>query len=315
MNKMNTYLLLAIIFQALAAWSFSKSRSESRRVDKKEILKGQGDQADDLKKHIDSTQKETVSQVSEKIKDESKEVKEEFTTGVNAVVARIDKSDIARNTLMDEVKDGIKEVKNAVKDDNLNANKKEDFEIVEFKNNSDLFSITVINNSSDSKFIKKVVLNLSDRQPLEYLISPMNTYPHSNEEILINLLPNKDKYNISPNIYIEPKKAEILNFRLHRPHEYLGYEIMKMNFDLHIHDGNVYSTEVLLDQIGHYNMVLVVKEEYQEENKTKILKIIDKNKSIIESAGKSTIKKSNRLMGFLGEYNGEVEEALKVFNK
>jgi len=190
---------------------------------------------------------------------------------------------------------------------------KDKFKIVEYKNERDLFSITILNNSSDSKFIKNVELKLSNRNPLAFFITPMNATPYSNKEILINFLPNRDNYSVEPNIYIKPKSAEILNFRLHRPHAYHGYEIMETIFEITTDDNEIYKTEKLIDYIGHFEMILKIREEFQQEKKDTIVPILEYNREIIQGIANSKLKKSNRLTRFLDGYLKQESELEKIY--
>jgi hypothetical protein len=227
---------------------------------------------------------------------------------------KLDSQKVIIQEEFNEVQKGINKVKQSIEKLESSEKKEGKFKIVEYRNDKDLFMITVLNNSSDSKFISKVELKLTNRKPLAFVITPMNKAPYSNEEILINLYPNQDNYSLAPNIYIEPKSAEILNFRLHRPDAYYGFEIMETVFEVTTDDDQVYKTEKLIDHIGHSQMFLKIDEKYQQEKKEEIVSIMNHNREMIQSAVDSKLRKSNRLIFFLNSYLQQESDLQRIYN-
>lgn len=190
---------------------------------------------------------------------------------------------------------------------NGSENKIEDknqFKIVAFTNERDSFSITVMNNSQNAKYISQLTLHLENRKQLDFVATTLNALPFQNEKIIVLILKEADTYEFYPEIYIEPKKAEVLNFILHRPDEYYGYEIMEATFDILLDDGNDYQTERIKDFIGHHELFL----SNNKEDLIRMREIVLHNKPIIEDAKDSKLLKSDRLARFLVNYENELKE-------
>jgi|GEM_PF-4361946 len=178
---------------------------------------------------------------------------------------------------------------------NKKPNDLQTFKIVDYKNEFDLFTITLLNNTENSQYLKESNLIISNRQLLKHQIIPMNTHPLNNEIILVNVLLNKDLYQFSPEVYIEPKQAENMRFRLHRPHEHNNYEFIEIEFEFVTQDNQRIKTVKLIDFIGHVDMPLA----NVEGSSPSYNEVINYNKAIIESVKNSSLQKSKRAASFI----------------
>lgn len=175
---------------------------------------------------------------------------------------------------------------------------KEGFRIVEFLNKFDLFTITLLNNTNNSQYIKEVILRIKKRYLMKHQIIPMRTHPHDNEIMLVNIVLNKNEYRFKPKIYIEPKQAENLNFRLHRPHEHNNFEFIEIEFEIITQNNQVIKTDPIIDLIGHINLLLIDTKDAEPSYS----EVIEFNKSIIEKIKNSSLEKSQRAIDFINIY-------------
>ncbi len=89
--------------------------------------------------------------------------------------------------------------------------------IVDSSNARDSFLFTIINETESPKFIDSISLSLTNRKKMAFIFTALNAEPILNKVIFIPILPNKDRYTVKPNVYLEAKRAEIIPFIPHRP--------------------------------------------------------------------------------------------------